>query len=1770
MADEVASLVVKITGDASGLSRTISQAGKELDTLGKKEAGATNSSTQKEINALNKALKQTRSEFRLTDAQLKNSGTELDRLNNKYSSLKLQLTQQEALTRKYSDALTQLSNEQKTARSNLEQATTAWKKQRDAVNAMENPTEEAQKELSRLASEVTKAEKAVRSADNTYDKWNSGLINSRIGEEKLKTAINETTTAIEKQKKKTEELNNTQKKTEELNNTQKKSSFTEKMDDLDAFGEKTKSVGEAIDDVTKPAQVASAAILAGGVASAKFAMDFESNMAGVARVSNISGEELERLKDGIIDISQTTPSTTAELTSFAEAGGRLIKNTDGLLEFSRVMAELGVATDMSGSQAAESMAQFANLTGMADNDFRRLGSTVVALGNNFVTGESKIMDMAQRLGAAGKAVGMTEADILGLSAALSSLGLEPDAGGSAISTILMEIETLVGKGEGFEVFAEAAEMSADKFKEAWDEDATGTFLTFLEKLGQSPNIAGVLSELGIDEIRQRDAVMRLAQSFGVLDSAITTSNQAWQENTALQNEFTTQASTTEAQMQIAKNNIVEAGRSIGESLLPFVEDGAVMIADLAEGIADMSEESRENLLKVGTAIVGIGAAGKGISSAVKVVGDMTSGVATIGKALSKIPLSAGLAAAGITAVGVAAGVAYDNYVHWADGGYELAESLETNVEKLTELDGLLSETKELELIIKNPDSSEEQINSAKSRLEEIRSYLAEEYDLDINVPLDELDTALEKLNELTYTELRVAGVDARQYIDDNSTRYKEDKADIAAAEINIPKLKEDKLALADFKETYLDLLESLNSGEIERSDFVSQMNAFFDTLNRPDIYDFWEMLAPSDAMSYDWAMDRLNSELDEYTERSEAATEQTNEFEANLAAVADAGIAAIAQGDISSGIENLKKVLSEQKEVLSADEYFQKSDGFAQMAASAMSGVESFSQAAAAGGDTLDKFIQNYAAAGEQLGLTGNEILMQSALMKEGFTDIASAADAGALSEVYRSFSQLGQEAGYTTAEIAQLAEEMGLIPENMHVVIDAKGNVEVIENAKELTEETDGTRATVILDADEKRAKAAINGVLYDLGEYDKETGTATLYGNNGEAIAAVDIAVGRVQWFNTVTGTALIKADDQTGGGVSSAQESIGAVTNSPHEAVITASDQTESGIAQARSRLQSFVNTPWSTTLTVKVASPKLANIVTPEAKGTTNFPGGLAVINDQRGIPDPRELVIHNNKGYIFEGRDVVVPLDKGDKVYTAAETKRMLPHLAGGQNNSDAFTAARDDWDFYTSTHAVTTTQELEKWVQLSKEFLDNQQDVRDIEREIYGLTRDVNDELNETSLSYIETHAAMNDWADIGDDPLSAWERVRERNLELLNEGKLTWEEYSDIIAEAGETAYSARLDQSYDWLEHEREYNDMSADDYLAGLDRMRAYTQEYYEKGLIDHRTYRESMSELDDKYIDGVRENLETLNENSLDWISDRASLNDWDKYADDPVQAFIRIRNRNLEAFNAGDITWDMYHDNLADTGSEIVSAVDDAFMEELNISRDYLGMSDREFLQSLDKRWEMVDEFYRNGMLSETEYGEYMQEIAADRYDAASEIYADMLDETRSQIDSINEFYSDKISGLQDVWETGDRAEDMAETREQMEVFEGAVTAQGMRQYEEYAQQLRELERDEEIYRLEQEQATALDALEYEYTRIEEEQSDALRAIYTATENASALAERMISAVETGFRETVSAVASSAQNISNYADNRNINITAADDTALTAFLRKFSWLGGMLS
>lgn len=74
----------------------------------------------------------------------------------------------------------------------------------------------------------------------------------------------------------------------------------------------------------------------------------------------------------------------------------------------------------------------------------------------------------------------------------------------------------------------------------------------------------------------------------------------------------------------------------------------------------------------------------------------------------------------------------------------------------------------------------------------------------------------------------------------------------------------------------------------------------------------------------------------------------------------------------------------------------------------------------------------------------------------------------------------------------------------------------------------------------------------------------------------------------------------------------------------------------------------------------------------ASGTPNAPEGMAWLNDD-GTADPRELIEHNGQFMMYEGRDVLAPLSKGDRVFTSAQTKDILsgkgiPHFAEGVNN----------------------------------------------------------------------------------------------------------------------------------------------------------------------------------------------------------------------------------------------------------------------------------------------------------------------------------------------------------------------------------------------------------------------------------------------------------------------------------------------------------------------
>jgi len=190
-------------------------------------------------------------------------------------------------------------------------------------------------------------------------------------------------------------------------------------------GENLKKVGDKIADVGKSLSTKITAPIVGlGTLATKSAIDFESAFAGVRKTVDATEEQFAQLERGIRDMSKEIPVSATAIAGVAEAAGQLGIQTENILSFTRVMIDLGEATNLSAEEAASALAQFANITQMSQKEFDRLGSTIVALGNNLATTERDIVNMGQRLAGAGAQIGLTEAQIMSFAAALSSVGIK--------------------------------------------------------------------------------------------------------------------------------------------------------------------------------------------------------------------------------------------------------------------------------------------------------------------------------------------------------------------------------------------------------------------------------------------------------------------------------------------------------------------------------------------------------------------------------------------------------------------------------------------------------------------------------------------------------------------------------------------------------------------------------------------------------------------------------------------------------------------------------------------------------------------------------------------------------------------------------------------------------------------------------------------------------------------------------------------------------------------------------------------------------------------------------------------------------------------------------------------------------------------------------------------------------------------------------------------------------------------------------------------------
>lgn len=312
-----------------------------------------------------------------------------------------------------------------------------------------------------------------------------------------------------------------------------------------------------------------------GTAALHSSITFESAFAGVRKTVDATEEEFDALEQGIRDMATRIPASAESIAQVAEAAGQLGISTENILSFTETMIGLGESTNMTADVAATSLARFANIVQMPQDQFENLGSVIVDLGNNLATTEAEITEMGLRLAGAGNQVGLSEAEILGFAGALSSVGVSAEAGGTAFSRVMLNMQSAVmSGGDELESFATTAGMTSDEFAQTFQKDPVAAIESFIGGLqriqAEGGNVIGALDDVKLGEIRVRDALLRLAGAGDVMTDSVNLATAAWGENAALQEEVGRRYETTESQLSVAKNTLQEVGRTLGDALVPFL------------------------------------------------------------------------------------------------------------------------------------------------------------------------------------------------------------------------------------------------------------------------------------------------------------------------------------------------------------------------------------------------------------------------------------------------------------------------------------------------------------------------------------------------------------------------------------------------------------------------------------------------------------------------------------------------------------------------------------------------------------------------------------------------------------------------------------------------------------------------------------------------------------------------------------------------------------------------------------------------------------------------------------------------------------------------------------------------------------------------------------------------------------------------------------------------------------------------------------------------
>lgn len=609
----------------------VEKAYKSLADATKKEKAALDKSNDA-VKSSNAELKKSQSQYKRTTEQKEKAYQKLKQLRQAEKDLKNSNQATTAQLKRAADATQKQSQKHKELVQKYKDEDAQVKQLRKQNDSLVSTNKKVKDTYDKTNTELKQTEKEYNNLNSTIKNHGQNLTNAQKKVNDERTSMNNLQKSINKTSQEMKSFN----KEQLIANSQ----FTKTANHLDTMSEKFGKIGHGMTSVGRSMSIGvTTPIVAGFGASVKAAVDYEQALAGVAKTTNLSGAELNKMSDEITGMSKKMPFAATEIAGVAEAAGQLGVKKSEITDFTKTMLDMSVATNLTSEEAATEFARFANAAGMPIDKVDRLGASVVALGNTTATTEKEIVEMGQRLAGAGSQAGFSADQIMSISAAMSSVGIEAEAGGTAMTQIFNKMTKATAEGgETLNNFGKTAGMTGKEFAETWEANPTKALSAFVKGLsnteGGAKGVLKALDSVGIKGIREADTIRRLSNNHTVLDKALRTGAKGWKENNALTNEAKTRYKTMGSQLQIFKNQLFALGKDIGNVIAPVVVGITKKFGQWAEAFTKMPKPIKGVSIALGLVAAATGPVVLGVGLLLRAVGSAAKGYASLNRQMA--------------------------------------------------------------------------------------------------------------------------------------------------------------------------------------------------------------------------------------------------------------------------------------------------------------------------------------------------------------------------------------------------------------------------------------------------------------------------------------------------------------------------------------------------------------------------------------------------------------------------------------------------------------------------------------------------------------------------------------------------------------------------------------------------------------------------------------------------------------------------------------------------------------------------------------------------------------------------------------------------------------------------------------------------------------------------------------------------------------------------------------------------------------------------------